>query len=205
MEELRASCLEWWVAQHALPGQTTSGDHPLVQEFPGGVLIAAIDGLGHGSEAAAAADVAIRVLRALAAEPVLALLNRCHEALRGTRGVVMSLARYDAREGTVTWTGVGNVEGVVLRPQAGNGALPTRLLLRRGLVGAKLPSLHVTTFPVHSGDLLVLTTDGVAADFERELDPAAPLQALADGILARHGRKNDDAMVLVARILDVRA
>ena len=204
MEELKASCVEWRVAQHALPGQATSGDHPLVQEFSGGALIAAVDGLGHGSEAAAAADVAIRILRALAAESVLSLLNRCHEALRGTRGVVMSLAQYDAREGTVTWAGVGNVEGLVLRPQAGNGAVPTRLLLRRGLLGAHLPSLHVTTFPVHSGDLLVLTTDGVVADFERELDPAAPLQELADGILARHGRNDDDAMVVVARILDGR-
>ena len=201
MEELNPPGLEWWVAQHALPGQTTSGDHHLVQEYPRGVLLAAVDGLGHGSEASDAADVAIRVLRTLAPEPVLALVNRCHEALRGTRGVVMSLAQYDVREGAVTWTGVGNVEGLALRPRSGNGAASTRLLLRRGLVGAHMPPLHVATFPVQPGDLLILTTDGVAAGYERGLDAAAPLQTLAEGILARHGRRDDDALVLAARIV----
>lgn len=205
MEALKIPRFEWWVAKHALPGQTLSGDHHLVQEYPHGALLAAVDGLGHGSEASAAADVAIRILRSFATEPVLALLNRCHEALRGTRGVVMSLAQYDATEGTVTWTGVGNVEGLALRPQTVNGSSSTRLLLRRGVVGARLPPLHVATFPVQPGDLLILTTDGVAADFDRGLDPRAPLQMLADGILARHGRKDDDALVLAARLVEGRA
>lgn len=202
LEEPKTPHLEWWVAQHALPGQTTSGDHHLVQEFPHGTLLAAVDGLGHGSEAAAAAEAAIQVLRGYSHDPVLALVNRCHEALRGTRGVVMSLAQYDAREATVTWTGVGNVEGMVLRPQAGNGAVPTRLLLRRGVVGARLPPLHVSTFPVQPRDLLILTTDGIAGDFDRGLDPDSPLQVLAEGILARHGRNNDDALILIARIVE---
>ena len=169
------------------------------------MLLAAVDGLGHGCEAAAAAEAAIQVLRRYAHEPVLGLVNRCHEALRGTRGVVMSLAQYEAREGTVTWTGVGNVEGMVLRPQAVNGAVPTRLLLRRGVVGARLPPLHVSTFPVQPRDLLILTTDGIAGDFDRGLDPGSPLQALAEGILARHGRTNDDALILIARIVEARA
>lgn len=204
MEELRGARLEWWVAQHALPGQTLSGDHYLVHEYPAGALVAAVDGLGHGSEAAAAADVAIRTLRKSAAEPVLTLVHRCHTALRGTRGVVLSLAQFDARAGTVTWTGVGNVEGLVFRTQPSRGAAPTRLLLRQGLIGSHLPALHVATFPVQLGDLLILTTDGVAAEFERDLDCSAPLPVLAAGILARHSRNNDDALVLVARVVEAR-
>ena len=54
---------EWGLAARALHGQAESGDLHLVAPFAGGVLIAAVDGLGHGSEAAAAARVAVATLR----------------------------------------------------------------------------------------------------------------------------------------------
>ena len=40
---------------------------------------------------------------------------RCHDRLRATRGVVMSLASLDQERGILTWLGVGNVAGVVFR------------------------------------------------------------------------------------------
>ena len=51
------------------------------------------------------------------------LLEQCHRALARTRGVVMSVASVRARELTVTWLGVGNVEGVLARsdPAATSG------------------------------------------------------------------------------------
>jgi len=50
------SGLIWWgVAERALPGQTVSGDKYLVKPLADGVLLAVVDGLGHGGEATAAA------------------------------------------------------------------------------------------------------------------------------------------------------
>jgi len=53
------SFLDWGVAQVTLQGQTESGDSYLVSTFPNGMLVAVVDGLGHGGEAAAAAKAAI--------------------------------------------------------------------------------------------------------------------------------------------------
>jgi len=195
--------MEWWAAKRTLPGQTDSGDHHLVRKLSTGALLAVVDGLGHGQDAAAAAKIAIRILRRRAQEPIVALVNHCHAALRETRGAVMSLAHFQAKEGTITWLGVGNVVGLVMRPVTGNGVQPVRLLLRGGVVGGHLPALHVSTFPVQSGDTLVFATDGIGGDFERDLVPSQSLQPLAEGILARHGLKTDDALVLLARFGEV--
>src|SRR5438128_411421 len=107
--------LEWGVAGMTFPGQPVCGDLQLVEPFPNGVLVAAVDGLGHGAEAASAARLAVATLRAHAHEPVLPLLQRCHEALRATRGAVLTVVSIDARGGTITWAGVGSVEAALLR------------------------------------------------------------------------------------------
>src|SRR6266542_1380546 len=91
-----ASRIEWGVAARALAGQSESGDLHLVQPFPYGVLIAVVDGLGHGEEAAAAARAAAAVLKVHPEEAPVALVERCHQELLSTRGVVMSLASLSA-------------------------------------------------------------------------------------------------------------
>ena len=84
METLAPSTIEWGVASRALPGQASSGDLNVVKSFPNGVLIAALDGIGHGEEAASAAAVARSILTAHAEEPVIALIERCHAGLRAS-------------------------------------------------------------------------------------------------------------------------
>jgi hypothetical protein len=192
--------VEWGAAGFALEGDA-SGDVHVVASFPGGALAAVIDGLGHGPEAAAAANLAASVLEATPADPVDALLARCHEALRKTRGAVASLASFDARSASVTWAGVGNVEGFLLR--ADPAARPAReaITLRGGIVGYQLPAPRLAAVPVARGDVLVLATDGLKSGFGDGLSTAERPQEMADGILARHARGSDDALVLVVRYL----
>src|SRR5262245_42942594 len=111
MEKLTAA-VQWWAASRALRGERESGDRFLVSVLQASTLFAVVDGIGHGHEAAAAAEVALRVLREHAAEPIPQLVGLCHEALRETRGVVASLAHFDEDHHALTWIGVGNVEGV---------------------------------------------------------------------------------------------
>src|SRR5688572_24273589 len=94
--------LDWGVATQALPGEAESGDLHLVVPHPNGVLVGVVDGIGHGPEAAAAAQVAIGVLRRFAHESLGALFRRCHQELVKTRGVVMSLASFHERDDTLT-------------------------------------------------------------------------------------------------------
>ena len=191
--------LEWGVAAQALPGEATSGDRHVMQVFPSGALVAVIDGLGHGEEAATAAEIAVTTLIDHAQEPVITLLNRCHEELRGSRGVVMSMASFNAVEGTLTWSGVGNVEGMLRRAGGPANASDESLLLRGGIVGIQLPPLSASIIPVTPGDTLIFVTDGITPGFPDKLNLQDPPQELADRILAQHSKGTDDALVLIAR------
>jgi phosphoserine phosphatase RsbX len=195
--------IEWAVASRALAGQSVSGDVSAVVPTTNGVVVAAVDGLGHGREAAAAAEVAVETLRIHADEPLTEIILRCHEALRRTRGVALSVASFDVRHGTMTWTGIGNVDGALFR--AASNAQPAReaLLLRGGVVGYSLPAQRTATLPVAPGDTLVFATDGVGGGFRHGAMQGRSTQELADDILLRHGRERDDALVLAVRYVGV--
>lgn len=198
--------IESGVAMRALPGQTVSGDLHVVKPFPNGVLLAVMDGLGHGDEATAAAKTAAATLVEHAREHVISLLKRCHEALPRTRGVAMTLASCNNLEGTITWLGVGNVEGLLLRADAAANPPTERVLLRGGVVGYQLPVLHAGVLPISAGDLLIFATDGVRSDFGSDFGHSKSAgtetpQQIADRLLEKWFKGTDDALVLVVRYL----
>jgi negative regulator of sigma-B (phosphoserine phosphatase) len=196
--------IEWSVAARALAGQPVSGDTHAVAPIARGVVVAVVDGLGHGSAAAAVAEVAAATVKAHADATVTDIVLRCHEALRGTRGAALSIASFDAGQGTMTWTGIGNVDGSLLR--AAPSARPAReaLLLFGGVVGYSLPRLRSATLSVSPGDTLILATDGIGSGFRRGSIPEGSAQDMATDILLRNGKDTDDALVLVARYVGVR-
>ncbi|MGH9861739.1 MAG: SpoIIE family protein phosphatase [Candidatus Acidiferrales bacterium] len=203
MAALSARCLETGCAGRMLPGERESGDVSVVLSTTKGALAAAVDGVGHGDEAARAARMVIEILHRNREEHVISLIELCHRLLRGTRGAAMSLAALDERKGMMTWVGVGNVEGVLI---SGNGAQPSEtLLLRGGVVGSRLPALQAAVLPVSPRDLLVLATDGIRSGFEDCVVRGDPPEKIADCVMRQYGRATDDATVLVARYLGPRA
>ena len=197
---MKGDHIDWGMASRAIAGETESGDRCLVKPLESGALLAAADGLGHGAEAALAADLAIRTVEAQARRPLLEIVGACHRALLRTRGAALSLALWNAELREVTWIGVGNVEGLLLISGTGMRPERERLVLRRGVVGDRLPALQVSTVAVPGQGLLVFATDGIGDGYDRELETRAAPQTQADGILARHSRSVDDALVLVARL-----
>lgn len=187
--------LTFGVAVRPLHGQAKAGDDCLVKVFAHGALVAVVDGLGHGEEAAAAAAKVVATLD----DSIPQLVKRCHERLLGTRGAVMSLAWFHAAEGTMTWAGVGNIEGMLLCRTADAGCVRERLLARAGVVGEHLPALRASSFPIAPGDTLIVTTDGIEGGVAEQVRVDGSPQKTADRILAAHARDTDDALVLVAR------
>jgi negative regulator of sigma-B (phosphoserine phosphatase) len=193
--------IDWGVAELALAGQVENGDRYVVEPFADGILVAVVDGLGHGHEAAAAAMIAAATIKRCAFEPLTVLFARCHESLRRTRGVVMSAASFHASERTMTWLGVGSVEGMLRRASARSTPALEALMLRSGVVGSHLPRLSASVLAVNSGDTLVFASDGIRRGFAEALTPVVPPQRAAERILARYANRTDDALVLVARYL----
>jgi phosphoserine phosphatase RsbX len=187
--------IDWAVASRPIPGEPRSGDRHVVREVEDGLVIAVFDGLGHGGEAAFAAAMAADVIEHHAEEPVERLAVQCHEQLRKTRGVVMGLARL-TRAGSLTWLAIGDVEGVVVPDPDGDGQIRS-LPQHRGIAGFTLPPLNPEAFELRVGDLLLMATDGIRPDGLRRRVGRSNIQWLANDILVRSARENDDALVLV--------
>jgi phosphoserine phosphatase RsbX len=200
MSTQRLPPIECGVASWVRPGNTRSGDLEVVFLHERGALLAAVDGIGHGAEAYLAALTARAVLEAHAGEEVVDLVERCHHALRSTRGVVMSVASIDRRRAVMHWLGVGNVRAVLYRADATTAPARRELLLRSGIVGAQLPTLQSETMPLHSADTLVFATDGIHSTFADKENVSLPPNDLARHIMNRHRLGDDDALVLVARM-----
>ncbi|VVB85634.1 Stage II sporulation protein E (SpoIIE) [uncultured archaeon] len=184
-----------------LQGQEVSGDSHIIKSFKNGILIAVVDGLGHGYEAAEAAKIAIAALDTNSNEQIIDMVRRCHEALKGTRGVVMSVAFLNLPDKKITWLGVGNIEGMLLRQDAKSVISRERLLLRGGALGYQLPPLRESVIPVKQGDTLIFVTDGIRNGFEAGIKPGDKPQQIADNIMAEFAKGTDDALVLVVRYI----
>ena len=83
----------------------------------------------------------------------------------------------------MTWLGVGNVQGVLMRSDAKNGNTKELLLLRAGVVGSQLPALQATVLPIVQDDTLFFATDGIRSDFSVTLSARENPQRAADRIL----------------------
>lgn len=182
-----------------LPGQSESGDLCLVRRVGKGTLIAVVDGLGHGQDAASAAHAAVGALDRHAREPLPELVRRCHDALVGLRGVVLGLAYLDPQSASMTWLGVGNVGGVLLRADLGNRPARITLVPSAGFIGAEQTHPTTRSVPLALGDTVVLFSDGIKDGFAETLVPSSTPQEIADFVITRHVKGNDDALVLVAR------
>ncbi|MGI5260598.1 SpoIIE family protein phosphatase [Streptomyces angustmyceticus] len=155
-----------------------------------------VDGLGHGPQAAEAAQVAVRSFHRGPDSPLPELLSGLHRALRRTRGAAVGLLRL--HPGKAEYCGVGNVRVVTLTPLD----LGHRLSGQPGIAGLNMTPPHVRTFPVPSGGTVLLHSDGIdhrwaqaPSSFVHRLPP--PL--LVASLVHSHRLPRDDATVLAAR------
>jgi phosphoserine phosphatase RsbX len=193
--------LEWAAKARPRPGEIICGDRLIAVDVDGtGALMGVLDGLGHGMEAAEAASCGVDVLRAARAEPLDVLVQRCHRALSGTRGAAMTLARIDFQTDTLSWIGIGNVAADLVAKHPAGVEVRSSARLVGGIVGYRIPdALTSQEVPIRPGDLLVMSSDGIIEDHLDDIDFAASSLAIADQIMRRHAKDNDDALVLTAR------
>jgi serine phosphatase RsbU (regulator of sigma subunit) len=202
MGAVRLGELEWAVASRPAAGGAELGDACLVKPIEHGLLIAVVDGLGHGSEAALAARRAVTAMERSTQLLPAAIVVECHRALQATRGVVLGLAMVDARADSLTWIGVGDVRAVLWRAEPAGTARHDNMFTHNGVIGRSLPPLRPVTRSLHVGDTLIVTTDGIRAGFTPDPRASDSTERLASNLLERYAVPTDDALVLVARYRD---
>lgn len=177
-------------------GQDVCGDSWSMSIGPEEATVMVADGLGHGPEAAEAAVEAVRLFHRFNGHRAPALLEYIHGGLRATRGAAVSIARFQPATGKITYTGIGNVAGVI----ATNGELK-RMVSMPGTAGHNARKIQGFEYPFASG-LVILHSDGIASSWTLERYPnlAARHPTLIAAVLYRDlTRHRDDATVLVAK------
>lgn len=192
-------CIRWSAARYAKEGEEVSGDLFVVKQHENQVLIAVMDGLGHGEDAYEASKKAVEVLELFKGQSLIALAKKCHTMLKSTRGVVSNLAIIDHTERTLTWLGIGNVEGILLRLNKSGLNDIDSVLSCRGILGYKLPLLKASIVSIKPGDTLIFTTDGVKPGYEENINLTMSVEEIAKTIASCSIDRSDDAVVLAAQ------
>lgn len=170
------------------------GDAWCVHEHRGQTTILVADGLGHGVEAAAAADAAIASFERTRENTIPEILRAMHAALRPTRGAAVSVARLDTGARSICFAGVGNVAGALLSAEGSRG-----LVSSPGIVGHQMARVHEMTYPWPVGTTLILHSDGVSGRWQLDRYPAIATHrpaAIAATLFRDYARAQDDATIL---------
>ncbi|MBQ5948078.1 ATP-binding SpoIIE family protein phosphatase [Massilia sp. ST3] len=186
-----------------MAGEEECGDGWAVACDAGGASLLAADGLGHGPEAARAANAAIGAIEQRPRAEAGALMQAAHESLRITRGAALATARLDYASDELRFAGIGNIAGCVI---AADGARRS-LVSHNGIVGHNMRKVQEFVLPFPPDALCILHSDGIQTQWDLDRYPGLEGRspALIAAILMRdYIRRRDDAMVLVVKRREAR-
>jgi anti-sigma regulatory factor (Ser/Thr protein kinase) len=183
----------------AHPAETVCGDGWTSERIGGRLRVLVVDGVGHGSEAARAAETALGILPRTRDSSPTQTLERIHDALRPTRGAAATLIDIDPDRRVARSCGVGNVCASV------QAAGTTRhLVAHNGTLGHGHVRIQEFQSPWPADALLVMYSDGLQSRWNLDAYPgiAERHPTLIAGVLYRDfARGNDDATVVVVKEL----
>jgi anti-sigma regulatory factor (Ser/Thr protein kinase) len=186
---------DWGAVAVAKAGETVPGDSWAVAEGEGVVRLLVADGLGHGPDAATAAEAARSTFLERAGRSLTALLEDCHRAMRPTRGAAVAVAEVDRVRREVRYAGVGNIAATLWSP-AGTRSLVSL----NGTLGHGHVRLREFSYPWMPQSLLILASDGLRTHWALDAYAglAARSPALVAGVLYRDQSRGSDDVTVVA-------
>jgi anti-sigma regulatory factor (Ser/Thr protein kinase) len=179
------------------PGETACGDN-IAWEITGDrCIVLVVDGLGHGPQAAEAADVAVRIFRTYSSDAPASIITRLHDALKAARGAAAAVAEIRPLAGTLVYAGVGNIAGSIL-----SNTLSRSLVSHNGTLGHVMARVQEFKVEWPKDGILIMHSDGLQSRWDLSRYPGllSKQPALIAGVLLRDFRRErDDASVLVMK------
>jgi phosphoserine phosphatase RsbX len=159
-------------------------------------LLAVIDALGHGPDAALSAAAARKAAEEAMGQPLQSVFEAVHRSLPKLRGVVMSALLLEGDQ--AQFAGVGNVE--VFGPEG-----VSRPVTMAGTLGGGAYRFRPFSLKLEAGHRWALASDGIKAREGGVLfakHRQSPAKEAADAMVEQASRPHDDVAVL---IIDVEA
>lgn len=179
-----------WV-ERPYKGERVCGDRVELIDGEAVSLIAVIDGLGHGPQAAEASLAAAEFIRARATQPLDEVLRSCDRAIRHTRGVAAAVIRIDHTTLVLEHAAVGNVDLVSTARER------VRAICEPGVIGGRTRKVVATRHQLERGDLLILHSDGISRRLVIDEIRRGTAKQTAEAILSTYGKDHDDASCAV--------
>jgi hypothetical protein len=180
----------------AAPGESVSGDAWAFKTDGDVASVLLADGLGHGPQAAEAADLAATFFKTSSGHPSQ-VLTAAHDALRSTRGAAVAIARLDVSARVIAFSGAGNIAGRLV-----SGIEDRSMLSQHGTVGVQIRKLKDIEYAWTDHACLVLHSDGIVTRWTTGTAPGllqCDVGVIAAWLLCHHSRGRDDATVVVVR------
>ncbi|GAB4093078.1 ATP-binding SpoIIE family protein phosphatase [Flaviaesturariibacter terrae] len=182
------------------PGETACGDGFYAKESREHVKLLLGDGLGHGPEAALAAQKAIEAFRKCPDESPAAILRFIHQEVKRTRGLVATVAVFDIKKKQWSICGVGNIAARFFSPSGPRNHTPYN-----GIVGLNMPNtLNDQLIPYERGQSLVLCSDGIKTKWDLMALPGIlrnDLALLNAALFKEFARQTDDMSVASCKLM----
>jgi anti-sigma regulatory factor (Ser/Thr protein kinase) len=182
------------------PGEKVCGDGYHVKHSRRGFQIFMGDGLGHGEKANEAVQLAIKIFKQSAEFEPSAIIRDIHSDVKKSRGLVATIASVDYNTETWTICGVGNIN-----TRLHNGLENKTYTPYNGIIGHNIPrTLTSTTIPYKKHQILVMHSDGLRTRWNLNEFTSIFKQIpgiIASSVLKENIRGNDDATILVAKII----
>jgi hypothetical protein len=162
-----------------------------------GLKILVADGLGHGLEAADAAQEAIRTFLARPHVEPEQLLHFIHGALRHTRGAAVAIAQLALEGPALHFAGLGNISAVAMNHAGGH-----HLVSHNGTAGHAARKIQQLPYFWAAGMVLILHSDGLGTRWNLDDYPGLLQRhpSLIAGVLYRDfQRSTDDTTVVVIK------
>lgn len=174
------------------------GDDGMIKKLDEDTLfIALVDALGHGGDAHAIALICVNYLRKNCSGDLIETMEGLHKYIKSlNKGAVVCICRLDLKNGELRYVGAGNIS------MKRFGSSRTRVIYKNGIVGYTIPRQMEEMMVLRGGDVLVLHTDGVKENFDESDYPELlkdDVKEIAETIVNRFGRKDDDAACLALR------
>lgn len=189
--------IDFHIQAHALTGIAEEcGDMGFGKSNGDTCFLALVDALGHGPVAHDIAVTAISCLEKNHDKPPAETITCLHRELKGTRGAVAAVCRVDARSGSLTYAGMGNICLRIL------GSRRERLITREGILGYMIPTPRQAKIRLLPGDILLMTSDGIREHFDPDAYPelfTGSARDIARGLIRDLGKQNDDTSCIVLR------
>lgn len=186
-----------------MPQEVDCGDGYAVIENGPELYLLALDGLGHGTHAHQAAQLAVDYFCNNTSKDPAQALKDIHANIRRSRGAVGLMAHLSASSQTINYCGIGNIAGKLFSSEGGNLTNYKNIISYNGILGHNIPTaVNNQRHEWGRNRILILHSDGLKSRWELNKYPQLHRHhatTIAAVLYKENSRQTDDTLVMVCK------